>query len=108
MRRRPTPLQRPGCTKKKGAHADRSCILCAPTLSANEINRLDIGEGFPDARATGQANEVDLSAGPVEERAKIGAAAGQLLRLVATEQPDRLAERLPLSHPRFEEGEPRG
>ena len=49
MRRSPTPLQQPGCTKKKGAHANRGYILCVLALAANEVDRLDIGEGFHNA-----------------------------------------------------------
>jgi hypothetical protein len=59
MGRRPTPFQQPRCTKKKGARADRCHILRAPALAANEVHRLDIGEGFYNACATSDANQVE-------------------------------------------------
>src|SRR4249920_1120025 len=59
MRRSPTPLQQPGRTKKKGAHANRGYVFCVLALVANEVDGRDIGEGFNNAWATGQANQVE-------------------------------------------------
>ena len=49
MRCGPAPLQQPGCAKKKGADAYGGDVLRVLALSADEVDRLDIGEGFHDA-----------------------------------------------------------
>ncbi|BCG96921.1 hypothetical protein MesoLj131a_57850 [Mesorhizobium sp. 131-2-1] len=59
MRGGPTSLQQSGRTKKKSAHANRGHILCAPTLTPNELDSLDVCEGLYDARTTGYANQVE-------------------------------------------------
>src|SRR5271165_1322977 len=59
MRRGPTPVQQPSCTKEKGARAYRGYILCASSFPSDEVDRLDIAEGFHNAWATGQANQVE-------------------------------------------------
>ena len=60
MRRRPTPLQQPGRTKKKGASAHRGYVLCLFTLAANEVDRLGIREGIHNAEAaSGHADQVE-------------------------------------------------
>lgn len=59
MRRRPTALKQPSCTQKKGANAHGGYVLCLPALAANEVDRLDIGDGVLGPSTTRHANQVE-------------------------------------------------
>src|SRR5258708_7288878 len=67
MRRSPTPLQQPGRTKKKGAHANRGYVFCVLALAASEVDGRDIGEGFDTPGPPGR--QIRSSGGTVFEGA---------------------------------------